>query len=77
MKWSMDWLQHIVTGKDNQTHDVIRWGAVLGTLQALALSAYDVVAHNAHFDLQAYGVGMGALFAAVGAALGMKKDSEP
>ena len=73
----MDWIKQIVTGKDNKTHDVIRWGAVLGILQALGLSAYDVIAHNAHFDLQAYGVGLGALFAAVGAALGMKKDTEP
>jgi hypothetical protein len=77
MNFSMDWFKHIVTGKDNQTHDVVRWGAVLGTLQALGLSSYDVIAHNAHFDLQAYGVGLGTLFAAVGAALGMKKDSEP
>jgi hypothetical protein len=72
-----EFLKQLVTGKDNQTHDVIRWAAVLGVLQALGLSAFDVVAHNAHFNLQEFGIGLGALLAAVGAALGMKKDTEP
>ena len=73
----VDWLRHLVTGKDNQTHDVVRWGALLGTLQALGLTVYDVVIHAAHFNLQEFGLGMGALLGATGAALGLKKDTEP
>ena len=73
----MNWLLQLVTGKDNKTHDVVRWGGLLGTLQALAFTAYDVIGHAAHFNLQEYGIGLGALLGAVGAALGLKKDTEP
>ena len=73
----MGWLTHLVTGPDNQTHDVVRWGALLGILQAVGMSAYDVIVHGAHFDVQQFGMGFGAVLAAAGAALGMKKDTEP
>jgi hypothetical protein len=72
-----DTLKQLVTGKDNQTHDIVRWAALLGVIQALGLTIYDVVGNNIHFDLQNFGIGMGALLGATGAALGMKKDTEP
>lgn len=70
-------LLNLVTGKDNQTHDLIRWLGLLGFIQALALQAYVVIWRGQPFDLQAFGVGLGALLVTVGAALGMKKDTEP
>ena len=50
---------------------------MLGILQAVGMSAYDVIVHGAHFDVQQFGMGFGAVLAAAGAALGMKKDTEP
>jgi hypothetical protein len=73
----MTFLTELVTGKDNKTHDFVRWGGVIGTLHGLGMSTYDVVANHAHFSLQEYGVGLGALLGACGFALGMKKDTEP
>jgi hypothetical protein len=70
-------LMNLVTGKDNRTHDLVRWLGLVGALQALALQAYAVVWQGQPFDLQAYGIGLGALIVTVGAALGLKKDTEP
>jgi hypothetical protein len=70
------WL-HCVTGPDNKTHDVVRWVAALGSLHALFLCGWDVVGLHNHFDIQNYGVGFGAMLTGVGAALGLKKDTEP
>lgn len=70
-------LKQVLTGADNETHDVIRWIGLLGALVALFLQAYVVVAKGASFDFQAFGIGMGALVAAIGAGLGLKKDTEP
>lgn len=67
----------LLTGKDNRTHDVIRWLAVLSFLVGLGLSIYSVGWKNQPFDLQQFGVGMGAMFATVGAALKLKAETEP
>lgn len=73
----MKWLRDIVTGVDGVTHDIVRWAAALGSLNAIGLAAYDVIGHAAHFDFQSYGIGMGAMLGGVGAALKMKQDTEP
>lgn len=65
---------HIVTENNNKTHCLIRWTALVGTVQGLGLQFWHVVGQNAPFDFQAFGIGLGALIATVGAALGMKKD---
>lgn len=70
-------IKQLLTGKDNQTHDIVRWIAALGSLQGLGLSIYDVVVHHNPFDIQQFGIGLGAMLAGVGAALGFKKDTEP
>jgi hypothetical protein len=46
-------------------------------LQGNVLCVWDVVVQHAHFDFQAYGLGMGATLTALGVALGMKKDTQP
>lgn len=67
----------LLTGQDNETHDFMRWIGFGGALVALGLQVYVVVLKGQPFDLQAFGIGMGALCASVGAALGLKKDTEP
>lgn len=69
--------KQLVTGKDNQTHDFLRWLGVVSGVTALGLQIFAVVHKGQPFDMQAFGIGLGALFAAIGAALGMKKDTEP
>lgn len=66
-----DW----VTEPDGITHCPIRWVAVIGIFQGLGTEVYTVFWQHAAFDLQAFGVGLGAIIATVGAALGMKKDT--
>ncbi len=64
-------------GKDNLTYDAIRVLAVAAVVVALGLTVYTVVMKDAAFDLQAYGIGLGVLFASVGAALKLKESTEP
>ena len=73
----MSILTQLLTGADNQTHDVLRWVGLGGALTALGLQIYVVAVKSQPFDMQAFGIGLGALVASVGAALGMKKDTEP
>jgi hypothetical protein len=75
MKRLANWFRQLVTEPDNKTHCPIRWVALLGTLQGLSMQAYQVFIQHAAFNLQEYGVGLGAIIATVGAALGMKKDT--
>lgn len=70
-------LRQMVTGADNETHDIVRWVAGLGSLHGLFLAGWDVVVQHAHFDIQAFGVGFGAMLAGVGAALKLKENTEP
>lgn len=73
----MSIITQLLTGADNQTHDVLRWVGLGGALTALGLQVYVVAWKGQPFDMQAFGIGLGALVASVGAALGMKKDTEP
>lgn len=68
---------HILTEPDNVTVCPVRVLGILGALQGLASSAYQVFWLHSPFDLQAYGLGLGATLLALGLALGMKKDTKP
>lgn len=68
-------ISNMLTEPDNKTHCPVRIIAIIGSLQGLGMQAYDVFVQHAHIDLQAFGVGLGATLAAVGAALGFKKDT--
>lgn len=70
-------LTQLLTGKDGATHDVVRWLAVLSIVVGLGLAIYVVVWKSQPFDLQAYGLGIGAVFLGVGGALKLKADTEP
>lgn len=73
----MNVLRDLLTGVDGVTHDFMRYIGLGGALTALGLQIYVVVVKGQPFDLQAFGIGIGALSASVGAALHMKKDTEP
>jgi hypothetical protein len=70
-------LRMLVTGKDNETHDLVRWLCLVGAIQGLALVCYTVIVKGQAFDLQTFGLGFGALLAATGVALGAKAHTEP
>lgn len=74
----MQHLKHLLkqcfTEPDNQTFCPIRIVAVVGIGEFLGLSIAGYVQH-ATFDPQAFALGLGALLAGVGAALGLKKDT--
>ena len=73
----MSIVRQLLTGIDNETHDLVRWIGLGGSLTALGLQIYVVVVKGQAFDLQAFGIGLGALVASVGAALGLKAKTEP
>lgn len=70
-----EFFKHLFTEPNNQTFCPLRLVGVLGTLQGLGMSAFDVFVQHAHFDLLAFGGGLGATLTALGVALGFKKDS--
>lgn len=70
-----DVLRQLVTESDNVTHDLYRYLAVASIVTGLGLAIYAVVTKGQAFDMQTFGVGVGALFAGVGVALGLKKDA--
>jgi hypothetical protein len=70
-------LNQLFTGKDNVTHDLVRWLAALVILVALFLTVYCVVFKSTEFNLESFGIGFGALFTTVGVALKLKETTEP
>ena len=69
-----DVFRQLLTESDNRTHDIYRYLAVGSIAVGLGLNVYAVV-KGQPFDMQAFGIGTGALFAGVGVALGLKKES--
>lgn len=69
-------LRQMLTGKDNQTHDIVRWACALGVLVGLGLVIWDEL-HGTHFDFINYGLGLGGMLTAVSAALKFKASTEP
>ena len=70
-------LTQIGTGKDNKTHDAFRWMAVLSIMVGLGLTVFVVGWRSKEFDIQSFGIGIGAVLAAAGAALKLKESTEP
>ena len=74
----MKLLNDILTGKDGETFDIARVLGATTVLTFLGLAVYSVVKNPMHhFDMQSFGIGAGAVIAAMGAALGMKSKTEP
>ena len=69
-----DVIRQLLTESDNVTHDLYRYMAVASVVSGLGLQII-AVCKGQPFDMQAFGVGTGALLAGVGVALGMKKEN--
>lgn len=69
-----DVVRQLMTESDNRTHDIYRYLAVGSIVVGLGLNIFAVV-KGQPFDMQAFGIGTGALFAGVGVALGLKKEN--
>ena len=68
-------LRDLLTEADNKTYDVVRWLAVLSIFVGLGLSVFAVVLKGQAFSLQDFGIGIGAVFLSVGAALKLKEPT--
>lgn len=64
----------LVTEPNNKTACPVRLMAIAGFAQYLGVSCWHVY-HTGAFDPQAHALGLAALLAGIGAALGLKKDS--
>lgn len=73
----MKLLNDVFTGKDNLTFDITRISGASVVATFLGLAIYAVVGKGQPFDPQAYGVGAGAVIAALGVALGFGAKAEP
>lgn len=69
-------VKQLFTESDNQTHDIVRYLAVLSILSGLGLAFWDVIFNKTHFDVLNFGGGIAALFGGVGVALGLKKECQ-
>lgn len=70
-------LTQLLTGKDNQTHDIARWGGALVILVGLFLEVYSVIVLKRSFDLMQYGTGWAAVLGGIGMSVKIKENSEP
>ena len=64
------------TEVDNTTFDVTKALATVSVLTGIGLAIFSVVWKDLPFNYQDYAIGTAALFAGLGVAMGMKKDSD-
>jgi hypothetical protein len=69
-----DVLRELVTENDNLTHDLYKYLAIVSIVTGLGLQIYSIGWQGKAFSMQEFGMGIGALFAGVGIALGLKQD---
>lgn len=67
----------MLTGKDNSTYDFIRVAAFGVICTLIGLEIYETVVLQHDFNPIQLACAIGTVFAAAGAALWMKKDTEP
>lgn len=70
-------LKQLLTGKDGETHDIARWLGAISVLTFLAVTVHSVVFQHAEWKMSDFGIGLGAVFASVGAFIRLKQDAEP
>jgi len=68
--------KQLLTGKDNQTHDIARWAWMIGFIAVISIAVYEVIqAHQV--SLTELAEALGIVSGAGGASVMMKKDTEP
>jgi hypothetical protein len=70
-------IKQILTGSDNQTHDIGSCFGVITGLSGLFFQGWAIMHNNQVFNMQDFGVGAGALAVGVGALLKLKENTEP
>ncbi|MHB8252793.1 MAG: amino acid ABC transporter substrate-binding protein [Acidiferrobacter sp.] len=73
----MKLLKDCFTTADGESFDIGRVLWAQGVMVFLGLAIYSVVGQGHPFDMQGFGIGLGATLAAGGAALGLKAKTEP
>ena len=69
-------LNDLLTGADNKTHDIARWSWMLSFFAILFGAGYEMV-HNDIPALKDFAEAVGIIAGAHGAAVMLKKDTEP
>jgi heme oxygenase len=72
----MNLIRQMVTGKDNCTHDLARWSWLITTLATMGGAAWNAT-QTGLVDLMQFAQAIGILCSTHGAALLLKKDTEP
>ena len=67
---------HLLTGKDNQTHDIARWAWMIGFIAVICIAIYEVMQTH-QVSLTELAEALGIVSGAGGASVMMKRDSEP
>ena len=69
-------LTDLFTEKDGISWSLARVSWALSLIIFLYLAVWDVVFRGSHFDMQSFGIGMGAVVVAGGAAIGFQARTE-
>ena len=69
-------INDLLTGADNKTHDIARWSWMI-SLFAVTLGAGYEIANSAIPSLRDFAESVGIIAGAHGAAVMLKKDTEP
>ena len=69
------WLEDLFFDANNDSDETVLY-ALCGILTFNGLAIYNVVVKSVPFDMQAYGIGFGAVLAAVFAGYGIKSKLE-
>jgi len=68
--------KQLLTGKDNQTHDLGRWTWFIGFIAVIAIAIYEVMQAKS-ISLTELASALGIVSGAGGASVMMKQNSEP
>ena len=66
----------LFTGADNATFEPANAIAIIGAVAGLVLETHQYFARGVPFDLQAFGIGLGAIVATLGAAQRLRGDAK-
>jgi len=72
----MGWLNQLLTGRDNQSHDIGRWSWVVSLLTVIGAAISNMV-HAGVIDLIQLSGALSAVAGAHGVAIMAKKETEP
>lgn len=68
-------LSQLFTESDNQTHSLIKYLVCGGTAAALFYQGWDTIANNVVFNMQSFGIGVGAMWSGAAAALYWQRET--